>query len=92
MKTKKNEEENRNKWNCPHCKVGQNSKRDGGNENCFHCGSCWYVECALEFAEMEKQAEKRGYQKGYRAGRKKCYLCEKEPASVCEECATEAFH
>ena len=31
--------------NCPICIVGKNSKADGGNENCFHCGTCGFVEC-----------------------------------------------
>lgn len=30
---------------CPKCKVGKNSKANGGNKDCFHCGNCSYVEC-----------------------------------------------
>ena len=30
---------------CPKCKTGKNTKDEGGNERCFHCDSCGYVEC-----------------------------------------------
>jgi hypothetical protein len=32
---------------CPACKFGQNSRAAGGNERCFHCEKCWYVECMI---------------------------------------------
>jgi hypothetical protein len=38
---------------CPRC-GGNNSKKDGGNERCFHCGSCLYVECAERIREIVK--------------------------------------
>lgn len=30
---------------CPKCKKGVNSEPYGGNENCFHCSDCGYIEC-----------------------------------------------
>jgi hypothetical protein len=30
---------------CPSCKVGKNSRDLGGNDLCFHCDSCGYVQC-----------------------------------------------
>jgi hypothetical protein len=30
---------------CPHCKTGTNSPEHGGNDKCFHCGSCGYIGC-----------------------------------------------
>jgi hypothetical protein len=39
---------------CPNCGSKNNSKKDGGNENCFHCGDCWYVECEQDFNERSK--------------------------------------
>lgn len=30
---------------CPICFVGKNSKKYGGNKNCFHCNTCWFNEC-----------------------------------------------
>ena len=30
---------------CPVCGVGENSIDDGGNDKCFHCGTCGFVEC-----------------------------------------------
>ncbi len=53
-------EVNRNKWFCPHCKVGRNSKGYGGNDKCFHCGSCCYVECAIDYEKDIEQAHKEG--------------------------------
>lgn len=31
--------------NCPRCDSTNNSKTEGGNERCFHCGDCWYLGC-----------------------------------------------
>ena len=36
---------NRFDWRCPKCKIGKNSKEQGGNAKCFHCDSCSYIEC-----------------------------------------------
>lgn len=37
---------NRFDLRCPHCdKQGVNSKGAGGNNLCFHCGECGFVEC-----------------------------------------------
>lgn len=37
---------NRFALRCPHCdKEGTNSRDAGGNEKCFHCGDCGFVEC-----------------------------------------------
>jgi len=37
---------NRFALRCPHCdKENSNSADAGGNERCFHCGSCGFVEC-----------------------------------------------
>ena len=38
---------------CPICGVCENSKDDGGNENCFHCGTCGFVECACFYPDAE---------------------------------------
>ena len=32
---------------CPIC-GGKNSKQYGGNERCFHCDNCSFVECSHE--------------------------------------------
>jgi hypothetical protein len=32
---------------CPQCKTGGNSRYAGGSHNCFHCGSCAFVECEV---------------------------------------------
>ncbi len=39
---------NRFEMKCPKCKVGNNTKDHGGNKNCFHCDSCYYVECEVD--------------------------------------------
>lgn len=31
---------------CPECDSTDNSQDLGGNEKCFHCGACGYVQCA----------------------------------------------
>lgn len=31
---------------CPHCGSRNNSHAEGGNEHCFHCGDCGWVDCA----------------------------------------------
>lgn len=38
---------------CPKCKKGVNSEPDGGNENCFHCSDCGYIECGEEATPPE---------------------------------------
>lgn len=38
---------------CPMCKVGVNSAKAGGNEHCFHCDLCGFVECAHSDQEIE---------------------------------------
>jgi len=38
---------------CPICGVGENSKDDGGNENCFHCDICGFVECECFYPDAE---------------------------------------
>ena len=43
----------RNKNICPHCKKGKNSKDSGGNNKCFHCDSCPYVECNYTAWEID---------------------------------------
>lgn len=30
---------------CPICYTGHNSKAYGGNDRCFHCSVCGFVEC-----------------------------------------------
>ena len=41
---------------CPHCKEGKNSKADGGNERCFHCGNrnCGFIECYWSVYDVEQ--------------------------------------
>ena len=38
---------------CPICGVGENSKAYGGNEKCFHCGICGFVECECFYPDAE---------------------------------------
>lgn len=33
------------KRTCPHCQTGENSTEHGGNDRCFHCGLCGYIQC-----------------------------------------------
>lgn len=30
---------------CPRCGCAENSKREGGNERCFHCADCGFLQC-----------------------------------------------
>lgn len=40
--------ENRFEMSCPVCGYGSNSIENGGNENCFHCSLCGFIECEWE--------------------------------------------
>lgn len=42
---------------CPKCKKGVNSEPDGGNENCFHCSDCGYIECGEDATPPETGRE-----------------------------------
>ena len=43
---------------CPVC-GGGNSKADGGNDRCFHCATCGFVQCATTPKDLIYMLKKR---------------------------------
>lgn len=49
---------------CPQCKTGGNARFKGGNDRCFHCGSCGFVECIAtspETGRCESMSEQEAH-------------------------------
>jgi len=42
---------------CPVCGVGENGNDEGGNERCFHCNTCGFVECECFYPGAEDPIE-----------------------------------
>lgn len=48
------------KRKCPNCGSSENSVILGGNDKCFHCGKCDYVQCVAECPEPAANPDSAG--------------------------------